>query len=416
MKASPFLKLVSYWSVRLSLVLLCWSVKCQSLWTEAWQAAQVRTYAPTDATYDTIFGDRGAWIVYDSAFDCNGEPHPNTAKIVASGANKSLTLTVVANDCVTDLSVDLFTSPNIPVTTNTLISFTETGSLSNPNWNGFFPTLFPPPGDNIHLFLLDQNKNGVVYIFQRTPQYPPHTTTLQVQFPDGHAGSAGYHEVFLDSYNAAGGTYVRNLFQDFSRAPGFKPSGAVVSYISFSVSGVGTATFDDLKIGSAIPVTLPVITSQPQTATVPVGSNVTFTVSASGTAPLSFQWRKNRAPLFGATAASLTLNNIFTNQSGDYTVLVLVSNAAGSVSSQVATLTVTVPVSAPLIESAIYAAGAINLRWHALAGRTYHVQFKDDLNQASWSLLAPIVGTGKEVTLVDPSASLQRFYRIVLLP
>src|SRR5437667_1090880 len=272
-------------------------------------------------------------------------------------------MTAVANDCVTDLSVDLFSSPNIPIKTNTLISFTQTGSLSNPQWNGFFPTLFPPPGDSIHLSLLDQNKNAVVYIFQRTLQYPPHTTTLQIQFPDGHVGSAGYHEVFVDSYNAAGGTYVRNLFQDFCQAPGFNPSGAMVSYISFSVSGVGTATFDDLKIGSAIPVTLPTITSQPQSAAVPVGSNVTFTVSANGTAPLCIQWRKNGTALSGATAASFTLNNISTNQSGDYTVTV--SNVAGSVTSQVATLTVTVIVSAPMIESVIYTAGAINLRWHA---------------------------------------------------
>ena len=71
-------------------------------------------------------------------------------------------MTVVANDCVADLSVDLFSSPNVPVSTNTLISFTQTGSLANPHWNGFFPTLFPPPGDSIHILLLDQNKNGVV--------------------------------------------------------------------------------------------------------------------------------------------------------------------------------------------------------------------------------------------------------------
>ena len=190
----------------------------------------------------------------------------------------------------------------------------------------------------------------------------------------------------------------------------------MVSYISFSVSGVGTATFDDLKIGSAIPVTLPTITSQPQSAAVPVGSNVTFTVSANGTAPLCIQWRKNGTALSGATAASFTLNNISTNQSGDYTVTV--SNVAGSVTSQVATLTVTVIVSAPMIESVIYTAGAINLRWHALAGRTYQVQFTDDLNQASWSIWGQFPGTGSTMTVLDSSAaaSSQRFYRISLMP
>ena len=188
-----------------------------------------------------------------------------------------------------------------------------------------------------------------------------------------------------------------------------------MSYISFSVSGVGTDTFDDLKIGSAIPVTLPSITSQPQSATVPVGSNVTFTVSANGTAPLSFQWQKDGFPLPGETGASFTLNNIASNQSGDYTVVV--SNAAGSVTSQVAKLTVTVPMSAPMIESVIYATGAINLRWHALAGRTYQVQFKDDLSQASWSILGQFPATGSMMTALDSSAaaSSQRFYRIALM-
>src|SRR2546425_10654579 len=127
----------------------------QSLWTEGWEAAQIRTYVVTDTTEDGIVGDRGGWIVYDSAPDCNGAPHPNTAEIISVAGNKILKMTVVANDCVADLSVDLFSSPNVPISTNTLISFTQTGSLANPHWNGFFPTLFPPPGDSLLAHGLD---------------------------------------------------------------------------------------------------------------------------------------------------------------------------------------------------------------------------------------------------------------------
>src|SRR2546426_61565 len=138
----------------LAFALLTMITACaQTIWTEGWQAAQTRTYVVTDTTEDAIFGDRGGWIVYDSAPDCNGAPHPNTAEIISVADNKILKMTVVANDCVADLSVDLFSSPNVPISTNTLISFTQTGSLANPHWNGFFPTLFPPPGDNIHLSL-----------------------------------------------------------------------------------------------------------------------------------------------------------------------------------------------------------------------------------------------------------------------
>lgn len=128
----------------------------QTPWTEGWQNAQARVYAPTDSTIDTILGDRGGWVVYDSSGGCGPGPHPNTAEILNVAGNKTLKLTAIANNCVNDLSVDLFSSPDIPLAANTLISFTETGALTDPFWNGAFPTLFPPPGDHVHLYLLDQ--------------------------------------------------------------------------------------------------------------------------------------------------------------------------------------------------------------------------------------------------------------------
>src|SRR5439155_27159040 len=89
----------------LAFALLTMITACaQTIWTEGWQAAQTRTYVVTDTTEDAIFGDRGGWIVYDSAPDCNGAPHPNTAEIISVAGNKILKMTVVANDCVADLS------------------------------------------------------------------------------------------------------------------------------------------------------------------------------------------------------------------------------------------------------------------------------------------------------------------------
>jgi len=72
----------------------------------------------------------------------------------------------------------------------------------------------------------------------------------------------------------------------------------------------------------------PSITAQPQSLTVLVGSNVTFTVGASGTTPLSYQWRSNginltEGPLFvGTTTPTLTIPNAQQNQSAAYSVLV----------------------------------------------------------------------------------------------
>ncbi len=48
--------------------------------------------------------------------------------------------------------------------------------------------------------------------------------------------------------------------------------------------------------------TAPMITTQPADASVAVGNTATFSVVASGTAPLSYQWQRNRAAIMGATA------------------------------------------------------------------------------------------------------------------
>ena len=62
-----------------------------------------------------------------------------------------------------------------------------------------------------------------------------------------------------------------------------------------------------------------------------MGATVILTVTAAGTAPLSFQWRLNGVNVPGATSATLTLSNVQTPNSGNYTVVV--SNSAGSITS-----------------------------------------------------------------------------------
>ncbi|HEY2951665.1 MAG TPA: immunoglobulin domain-containing protein, partial [Verrucomicrobiae bacterium] len=85
-------------------------------------------------------------------------------------------------------------------------------------------------------------------------------------------------------------------------------------------------------------MTPPGITAQPQSRTVNVGSNVTFSVTATGDAPLGYQWRRNGVPLNGTTAtnATLLLPNAQNSDGGSYTVVVF--NPSGSVTSAVATL------------------------------------------------------------------------------
>ena len=84
----------------------------------------------------------------------------------------------------------------------------------------------------------------------------------------------------------------------------------------------------------------PTITTQPASQTVTAGQTATFTVGASGTATLTYQWQKNGANISGATAASYTTPATASSDNGS-TFQVVVSNSKGSVTSAAATLTVT---------------------------------------------------------------------------
>ena len=91
--------------------------------------------------------------------------------------------------------------------------------------------------------------------------------------------------------------------------------------------------------------TAPVISAQPSNQTVASPQTATFTVAATGTAPLSYQWQKSGTNISGATAASYTTPATAAADNGSQ-FTVSVSNAAGSISSTAATLTVN---SAPTI-------------------------------------------------------------------
>lgn len=93
---------------------------------------------------------------------------------------------------------------------------------------------------------------------------------------------------------------------------------------------------------ASVPVT-PLVTAQPASQLVGPGASVSFTVAASGVPAPGYQWQKDGADLAGATGATYTIPSAQFADSGTYTVIV--SNAAGSVTSAEAILTVsTIPV------------------------------------------------------------------------
>ena len=85
----------------------------------------------------------------------------------------------------------------------------------------------------------------------------------------------------------------------------------------------------------------PSITAQPVSQSVIVGGDASFHVTASGTSPFTYQWRKDGAPLGAASSSTLFLDGVAANGGGAFDVVV--ANAYGSITSAVATLTVVFP-------------------------------------------------------------------------
>jgi hypothetical protein len=80
------------------------------------------------------------------------------------------------------------------------------------------------------------------------------------------------------------------------------------------------------------------ITGQPQNQVRAVGESVTFAVTATGTAPLTYQWRKDGGNIGGATGSSYTISAVLATDAGSYDCVV--TNGCGSAPSAAAALTV----------------------------------------------------------------------------
>src|SRR6266850_1910065 len=146
------------------------------------------------------------------------------------------------------------------------------------------------------------------------------TATLSYQWQKNGADISG---AALDSYTTPATTTQDNGAQ-------FR---VVVS------NSVGTATSNVAMLTVNAP---PSITSQPASQTVTVGQMAKFSVTASGTATLSYQWQKNGADISGATLDSYTTPATTTQDNGAQ-FRVVVSNSVGTAASNVATLTVNAP-------------------------------------------------------------------------
>jgi hypothetical protein len=119
-----------------------------------------------------------------------------------------------------------------------------------------------------------------------------------------------------------------------------EPVGAKDAVITFPIPGGGTVVFSKaggFTVTSGGP-TPPVITRQPQSVTVPPGGAASFSVTASGTEPLRYQWQKDDDDIDGATASTYGIDPVGTEDAGTYRCIV--TNDYGTATSDEALLTV----------------------------------------------------------------------------
>ena len=195
-------------------------------------------------------------------------------------------------------------------------------------------------------WMAGQNTSGWMLLRGENPQYPlhcflgyglngqgsldwftgPHQLAVVLDTTPVH----WTFEFFIDGVSQRGPV-------PFSTAPGVNPA---ILFAGLGAYGSARGTFDNFRLESALAAEAvpPVIVQAPADVITSIGKNATFTVVATGTPPLAYQWRKDGANIAEATASSLTIPNVQPGDAGQYSVAV--SNAYGGVVSANATLTV----------------------------------------------------------------------------
>ena len=165
------------------------------------------------------------------------------------------------------------------------------------------------------------------------------------------AGTNVQMQLYVDGTNSASATVAGNLTNTINEAP--LSIGTIVP-----TAGFFTGLIDEVSIYNRVltsteissiynagpagkclpPPTAPSLVLQPASQTNTVGTDLFFSGQASGTPPLSYQWRSNNVAIAGATNKILIITNVQSGQAGNYAFVV--TNSTGSATSAVAVLTV----------------------------------------------------------------------------
>lgn len=158
-------------------------------------------------------------------------------------------------------------------------------------------------------------------------------------FPASYAG-----QYFFADYCSGFIRYLDPATVSFTGVTTLFASG-IAQPVDLKVGADGAFYYLSRGAGSVFRVTYslnlpPTITQHPANVTAAAGGVATFTVAASGSQPITYQWQRNGANITGATSATLIINPVLLGDSGSQ-YRVIVSNSFGTVASNPAALTVT---------------------------------------------------------------------------
>jgi|GEM_PF-3138655 len=155
----------------------------------------------------------------------------------------------------------------------------------------------------------------------------------------------------------------------------------------------------------------PSILTQPQSQIVSVGESVQFSVTANGTLPITYQWKKDEVAIVGAVGSSFSISKVQYGDTGVYAVEI--RNAFGVSRSDLAALTVggteVLRVYNPSRNDLVF-----RLTTPTKLGWVYVVEVSELVGGSEWRPLAVLLGNGRAQTFADSEFGYeQRFYRLV---
>lgn len=160
--------------------------------------------------------------------------------------------------------------------------------------------------------------------------------------------------------------------------------------------------------GTRLPPAPPVLALSVTNLVLMSGASFSVTVSAKGTKPFTYQWRKDGIAVENATNAVIELANPQPVDSGKYTVVA--QNAAGGVESAPVLIRVSPK---PSLSIQSRNSGKLAIAVPTCLGLTYVIEYADQLESPAWQTLRQIDGTDHTVTFEAPTAtSKRRFYRV----